>query len=289
MIKASPQEIQQRVCHPVNRLLGTLPYYLLPVKRDIIKKNISLVFEKSLDDRQVTRFTKAVYGNLIRLGAEVMKNGFLTKKMRCEELEIRNFKVMEEALELGKGVLWLSCHLGNWEVGLVNLMDKKKELQGKTTVIRKHLKPEWLHQMVMGRFHKAGIDVLTPQWSSMKTVLKKLKKNEVVLFVLDQHASTESGTRTQFFGHEVQISKGLARIAVQTGSPVVPIFTWKERGRHVCYFGDPIPLAEGENKEEVIQKTTQLYSLALEQAITHHPEQWFGWFHKLWKVSTSYC
>lgn len=270
-------------------LLGTIPYHFMPVKKDVIETNLKLVYGSELLRRDVKQYTKVVYGNLLSLASGVLRNSLRSQRKRANAIRVENLTVVDQALQQGRGVLWLACHLGNWEVGLVNLLAQVPSLQGRTTVIRKDLQPEWFHAYVMKRYLKAGIDVLPPDANCLKKVLKKLRNNEAVIFVMDQHTSVEAATQVSFLDHPVYLSKGLARVAMQTRAPVIPIFTWRDQGgAEVCHFGAPISVVEGQDREDSIQQTTQAYCRALEEKILQYPEQWFGWIHRLWKAANVY-
>jgi KDO2-lipid IV(A) lauroyltransferase len=275
--------------HPWLAALGTLPYYLLPVKRDVIEANLKLAYGAGIPQYALKHLTKQVYGNLFTLSFEVVVNALLPRFLKARRIRLEHEDRLDAVLKRGKGVLLLACHIGNWEVGLVNLLAKKASLRQRLNVIRKQLKPPWFHRFVMRLYLKAGMDVVPPDAGCLKKVLKRLKDNEAVIFVLDQHSSADVATSTQLFGHEVYTTKGLARVALQTSTPVLPLFTWKdERGRLACHFGEEIPVADGESRDERIAKTTQAYLDCLEKAIRRYPEQWFGWIHRLWKASGVY-
>lgn len=267
-------------------MLGGLLYHLFPIRKRVIADNIRRVFGASTPIKKQVELAKAFYAHMLRFVIEVAKSPFTSMRRRKEQVLVENTHYLEDALSQGKGALWLCCHLGNWEVGLVDMMEHLPHLKGKVSLIRKPLNPSILNSFIINRFESAGIGVMPPEPSSLKKILQRLRRNESVMFVHDQHTSIESATRVEFLGYTVQSAKSLAKIALKTGAPVIPAVTWRNPdGRHVCHFGPPIPAVTHADTNEAVRLTTRAYNKALEGYILHFPEQWFGWAHRLWKAA----
>ena len=262
--------------------IGSMIYHCLPIRRSIVLSNISRVFRGNIDTSDQKDVAKRFYSHMWSFVKELTQSTFFRKE---HGIRVENLQQMQDYLDEGKGLLWLTCHLGNWETAFVDFMREHPKYQGKVTLIRKRLRPPWLDQKITRRFEDVGVQILKPERMAIRTVLKKLRQNEIVVFVLDQHASTHLATRAEFFGHPVNFSKALARLALHTGAPVIPAVTWREQdSRHVVHFGQAIPAQESPQLDEAIQNTTQAYNNALESFIRQHPEQWFCLAHRLWKV-----
>jgi KDO2-lipid IV(A) lauroyltransferase len=94
------------------------------------------------------------------------------------------------------------------------------------------------------------------------------------------------GVFTPFMGNWACTNKGLALMAVRTGAPVVPIFSFREEdGRHRITFEKEIPLVKGDRTTEV-EENTILFTQVIERFVRKHPDQWF-WFHRRWKTRNS--
>ncbi|SCA64208.1 hypothetical protein SCG7086_CP_00020 [Chlamydiales bacterium SCGC AG-110-P3] len=267
-------------------ILGMLLYYLVPIRRQVIASNLRRVYGADMSRKKQISLMQAFYIHMLRFVKEIALSPFKSRRQRKQQVVIEGLHNLENVLSQGKGALWLCCHLGNWEIGLVNFMEHVPHLRGQISLIRKPLRPSLLNRFVMGRFEKAGIGVMPPNASSLKQILKRLRRNESIMFVHDQHTSIEAATRTEFLGHTIQAARSLAKIALKTGAPVIPAITWRtDDGNHICHFGAPIPAVEHSDPDEAVRLTTLAYNKTLESYVLRHPEQWFGWAHRLWKAA----
>ena len=86
-----------------------------------------------------------------------------------------------------------------------------------------------------------------------------------------------------FFGGPTGTAAGLSVFAKKSGSVVVPIYCFRKGvNRHVIKVEKPIPMAEGADHQDIINKTTQVYTTKIEEIIRECPEQWM-WIHRRWK------
>jgi KDO2-lipid IV(A) lauroyltransferase len=187
----------------------------------------------------------------------------------------------EAALAKKKGVLFLAAHIGNGDVASAMLSLSGLPIH----LISKQFRSKWLNDAWFNIRGRLGTRFIAPENSSFE-VLRALRKNEIVVFVLDQFMGPPVGVETTFFGHRTGTAAGLATIASRTGSPVIPVNTYRRPdGRHVISFGDEIPFISTEGQERNqrdIQVMTQAYTDKIEEIVRQHPEQWM-WIHRRWK------
>ena len=115
-------------------------------------------------------------------------------------------------------------------------------------------------------------------------VLKAIGKNECVIFVLDQFMGKPYGIENTFFGRKTGTAYGLALFAIKTGSPVLPLYTYRdEKLRTHMVFLEEIPLEKIEDRDLQIKVMTQKYTDKIEEIVRQKPGQWM-WVHRRWKV-----
>jgi KDO2-lipid IV(A) lauroyltransferase len=187
------------------------------------------------------------------------------------------------ALEKGKGAFVMTAHLGNWEVmtasgyGLVGI---------KSNMVTKELKPRWLHRVVEVTRSLLGT-TMAVEPRTMQGILRALKKNELVGFVMDQYAGAPVGARVPFFGLPVGSHTALASLALRTGAPVIPAFSVrKPDGRYLVRFEPELKLEARGDKEATILANTALFVRHTEAWVRSYPEQWL-WIHRRWKGDLS--
>lgn len=261
---------------------GTFMFRAFPIRGKVVLKNLRRVFSDVLPKEEIEQIAAAFYGHYLLFFLEFIRLRLMTRAQREKWVRIENAEGLRNALDLGKGVLLLTGHFGNWEVSTVAGIAQFPEAKGKFHFVRRPFKPKWLYDMVTRRFRKSGFGTLTKR-DSLDRILKLLSEGAVIVFILDQNASMKDGVLVDFLGHPAVTFKSLALLAMTTGAPVVPASSWREEdGSHVLRFENALPLLHHKNAGEEIKLNTRAYNEALEQAVLRHPEQWI-WMHKRWK------
>jgi len=264
-------------------LSGWLVYRLLPYRRQVVWDNLRRVFGETIPEQEITRLAQAHYAHIWRLIVEFLWFPLLPMAQRAKLVRIENEQVLREAHALGKGVLVLTGHFGNFEVATAAGIAQFPEAHGRFYFVRRQFKPRWLEKFVYGRSLRLGFGWL-PKQGSLDLFIERLAAGDVIVFPFDQHAAGRDGIEVDFFGHPASTFRSLALIARATGAAVVPAATWREGdGRHALRFEPALAPIECDDYDEEIRRNTQAYNAALERLILRHPEQWW-WMHRRWKT-----
>jgi phosphopantetheine--protein transferase-like protein len=262
---------------------GRVLYYLFPIRRGVVLGNLRLAFGDVLPESGIRRLAQAYCGHYARFLGEFLRAPFLTKATRNALVRVENKESPIRAHARGRGVLLLTGHFGNWEVSTAAGISQFPQYQGLFHFVRRPFKPKWVNDFVNRRFRKAGFGTLSKR-GSLDSILELLRQGAIIVTIFDQHASGNEGVIVDFLGHPASTFKSLAILALNTGAPVVPAYSWREPdGTHVLRFEEPLPLIEHDNVTEAIRLNTRAYNAALERMLLQHPEQWI-WMHKRWKV-----
>jgi KDO2-lipid IV(A) lauroyltransferase len=118
----------------------------------------------------------------------------------------------------------------------------------------------------------------------MKKLLAAKKENKVIGILLDQNVDWYEGVFVPFLGKSACTNKGLALVALRTGSPVIPAFSVRQPdGRYRVMFEDEVSLLKTGDKIKDIEENTALFTQIIGKYVSQYPDQWF-WFHKRWKT-----
>ena len=258
-------------------MLGWAWYRVFRYRRQVLDQNLARAFqERSPKDRN--RLAIAACRHLVRTLFEFLRipryqKGELSQLVRFEGME--NF---EAAKKKGKGVLCLSGHLGSFElcVGAV-----ARQAAPVNLVVKPFSKG--VDHFVKRIRNGLGLRVIYAD-GALRPILRALKNNEAVVFVLDQNATRKIGVFVDFFGKPACTMSALATLAARTGAAVIAATPYRDgSGGHVLKVHPEIPLEAKETPKETVHHMTQVYTSFLEQAIRAHPEQWF-WTHKRWRT-----
>jgi KDO2-lipid IV(A) lauroyltransferase len=257
-------------------------YRLLPLRRRVVLDNLRRVYGDAVDEAEITRLAQAHYGHLGRLLWEFLWFPWVSRARKLAMVRVQNLDALLAAHGLGKGVLVLTGHFGNFEVSTSAGLASFPEAKGRFHFVRRPIRPEWLDKMVTRRFRKVGFGVL-PKRGGLDAILDRLAEGDLVVFPFDQHAQRKDGVMVEFFGHPAGTFRSLAVIALATGAPVVPASSWREAdGTHVLRFETALAAIEDADTNEAIRLTTREFNRALELLIVRRPEQWW-WVHRRWK------
>lgn len=198
-----------------------------------------------------------------------MNAGNISSVIRYDGLEY-----FQEAKRRGKGVLFATAHMGNWELSAFahGLMTEPMSI-----VVRPLDNPS-IDQFVEARRALGGNRIIAKK-DAARQILRALKKNEAVGILIDQNVGLDEGAFIDFFGTPACAGTAFARLAARTGAAVIPGFAlWNAaESRYVLKF---YPLVEMTG--EVVEDTRRVHAV-IEQVIREYPDQWL-WLHRRWKT-----
>ncbi len=263
-------------------LIGKLFYTLLPLRRDVIRSNIDLVFGDCWTEDERLRLAKASYAQLLRVYAGFFLFLLVPTRSRPSRVRVDNTDALADVLAQGKGAIIVTGHFGSWEVATTAGIAKFPHMRGRFHFVRRPIKPRWLDRLVNWHFRGAGFGVM-PKRGGLDAIVERLEAGDIVVFPFDQYAKGKDGIPVEFFGHAARTFKSVAIIALATGAPVLTAASWREPdGSHVLRFEDPLPLLQHDDTSEAIRRNTRQYNAMLERLVLRHPEQWY-WAHRRWK------
>lgn len=261
--------------------LGFLWYDLFKFRRKIVMDNLAIAFPEWTEQERHRVGRESVY-NLGYNATEIFTIPFLNKKWLEKNCVYEGWEHVQQARALGKGMLFLTLHLGNGDIGASTIAMTGLEVH----LITKTFKTKWFNDMwfsVRGAQGVRYIDAHGP--NNAFEILKALKKNSAVVFVLDQYMGKPFGISSKFFGKVTGTAYGLALFVQKTKAPVLPIYTYEGPDNKVHMVFEPIMDLQKclvEDKEITISNLTQTFNEKLEEIIRKHPEQWM-WVHRRWK------
>ncbi len=269
------------------KLLSLLPYaliekllknlclwggYYLGIRKDIAAKQLRMVFpEKS--QNEINTILREMY---LGIGQTMTEFYFASASYFSKIADVSGWEYVEECLSEGKGLIIACGHIGNWELGARFIAYKGKKIKAIVKKMRNDLFDDYTNSMRK----KEGMEIIYTS-KALKPILSALKNNEVVGFLIDQHARKE-GEMMDFLGHKCSTHLGAAKISLRTGAPIIPAFPLrKPDGSYILTFEKPIKPGKNDSLDDIIE-LTRLLNHRLELQIINNPSQWF-WLHKRWR------
>ncbi len=259
--------------------LARIAQRAVPRWRRVAERNLSLALP-GIDERRRGEIIRGVYENLGRVLLALAKTPRLSPGNIRRWIDYEGFEHYEAALAQGRGVLFLTAHLGNWELSAT----AHALLGHPMHVMIRPLDNPLLDGLLDRRRRACGNQTIAKQ-QSVRPVLQALRRNEAVGVLIDQNTAGEGGIFADFFGIPAASTSGLAKIARRTGAAVIPGFAlWRPRERrYVLKFYPPLEMVSTADEERDLKENTQRCQTAIEEVIREHPEQWL-WIHRRWKT-----
>ena len=262
--------------------IGNLFYLLMPKSRSAVKKNLNLIAGERWGKRQkaaIARRTFQNYGQYL-LDYMVMHRVTADNKGKMVERELGQ-EYMIEALGRGKGIICITPHLGNWELGGLLLAFRGCDLYVLTLdEIDPKIKAFRERMRATNRIKNIYIDPDDPSPAAVLEVLKILKENNVVAMLGDRPGKANT-INLDFFGHHTRFPMGVATLAMATGAAVLPVFVvLKKGGKYWGIIERPIYFQSSsrQDREQRIRRGMEELVGIFEKYIGEYPDQWYNFF-----------
>jgi len=259
--------------------LGLLVYLGYPRLRRVGVRNLDLAFP-ARSRKEKKRILRGVYVNLGRLLAEVGLFPRYTRDNVAEVAVYEGFQNFAEAEARGKGVVFLTAHLGGWEVSSF-----AHSLYGHPmNIVIRPLDNPLVNELVDGYRTLHGNRTF-PKQDFARGLLTALRQGETVGILMDTNMTPPQGAFVDFFGVPACTATGLARVAVHTDAAVLPAFgVWdKHLGKYKICFEPALTLVRTGDDEADALANTALFTKVIEEYVTKYPDQWL-WVHRRWKT-----
>jgi KDO2-lipid IV(A) lauroyltransferase len=258
-------------------LLGDL-FWVLGIRRGIVRFNLRLAFPEWPENTR-RRLARQVARHFGRVVIDVLRFQRMGPDQFLKNVDVVGLDNAAGAATLGRGLFYLTAHLGSWEVAALTIgLVRSEPLKAVNRPLDNPLLETELARL-RGRFGNLALG----KRNVAREILQQLKGGGPVGILIDQKVPPEAGVAVPFFGHPAWTHSILARMVRRTGAPVVPAAAlWQGPGRYVLYIHEavvPDVLAPEELEDEPL---TARFSAITEALIRDCPGQWL-WYHDRWR------
>jgi len=286
--------IQYAVAWTLIKTLGVLPrgtaramaaagvrmlLFALPKLKKTAEFNLRLAFPEWTDAQRRSTLKKMTR-NLGWMAAEFARMPSYTKENIEGVVILDGHENFLAGHRRGKGVLYLTGHIGAWE-----LSSFAHALYGfPLHYMARPLDNTPLDAMVNEYRGLSGNKPIFKN-ESARVMLRILKEAGTVGILADQNTMPGEGVFVDFFGTLACTTTGIARVALHTDAAVVPGYAyWDEKLRkYRLRFEPPVELVRTGDAERDIVENTQRFAKVIEEIVRKYPEQWV-WIHARWKA-----
>lgn len=297
--------IPRWLAEPTASAIGLLMWAAAGETRRRVERNLRHVPTVAGDPRRLRWATRGVFRNAALNYLDFLRGPRISNRDLLAKWAIENDDLFLTTMGEGRGLIILSGHFGNFELGASRL----GALGYNSVTPAEHMRPEELFQLFcrLREHHRMRI-VAADSRDSLRELLEALKRGEIVIFLADRYVLGAS-MEAPFFGEPAKLPTGPIALALRSGAPVMAVSSWREpggrrRGRFV-----PLELREREPaagslaatgatsttsatgtatrtraavNAAATERALRLFVAELEKVIAAHPEQWVSALAPIW-------
>ena len=264
-----------------NMLAKFLAFAFMKLKKKrfhVVMTNLNLAFGKTKSKEEKLEIAKKCYYNFAKyLGINFILNQNTTKQKILEQVVFKNEHFLLDAIKSDRPIIVTTAHFGQWEIFPLAVAAHF----GPSSVLGRKLDSSVMDKIL--RANRAQFDVeLIDKNGGAKDILKALKARRIVGILVDQNTAPKDGIKVQFFGKNVLHTPAASVLAQKTNALIINAFIYQkgENLNEIC-FEQPIDISTFD-KEDAVQKATQMQCSACEEMVRARPEEYF-WFHQRFK------
>ncbi|MDR2399406.1 MAG: lysophospholipid acyltransferase family protein [Endomicrobium sp.] len=260
----------------IGEFIGIISFYLINFRRSHVIDMLTQSFPKK-SKAEIERIARNTYKNFARTVVEIMFFSIMADEEIKKLFVYTNEDLVKKSHAAGKGVILMSAHLGNWELtGLAcsKIYPMSAVVANQSNVL--------VDKMIDNVRTNQGFATISRDGMAFRSVMKALKRNEIVVFLADQDAGPH-GVFVPFFGRSTSTPKGAAIFALRVKCPIIIVLGVRQKNGVIKVNFTEVPMPNTGNEDKDIEAINTFYLKKLESIVREYPEQWF-WFHRKWKT-----
>jgi Kdo2-lipid IVA lauroyltransferase/acyltransferase len=257
--------------------IGGLGYRPLGIRRAVVERQVRAAFP-GLTEPEVERIARESYAHLGRTSIETAILPTYGREQVLELFErVEGWDLVERATSLGRGVMFVSGHLGNWELGGSFVAARGVPLE----VVARRMENPLFDQYITDTRRRIGMTVIHDA-DAVRRVPRAMREQHGVAFLIDQGAAGLASTWVPFFGRYAKTPRGPAVFALRLKTPLLFACALRQpSGRYVMHI-DEVPVEPTGTLDADVDAIVASYTRTLERWVRRAPEQYF-WHHRRWK------
>jgi len=259
--------VPPKFAYRIAEYMSDLHYKHSKADKEAVESNLRQILNT---DRDLSKEVREVFRNFGRYLVDFFFMYKVNKRFVAENVTFEHKEYFDRAMARGKGVIILTGHIGNWELGAAVLA----EIGHQMTVIALPHKERSVNDLFNRQRRKHGV-MIVPTSVAIRRCIEALRKNQMVALLGDRDFGS-FGEPMMFLGRKTHIPKGAAVFSYKTGATILPAFVLPTGdGKFKTCFAEPIVPREGKSDEKaIIEELMEKGTMALEGFIRAFPTHW---------------
>lgn len=267
----------QQAAGSVAAAIARLAYFPLGIRRGVVIRQVAAAFPE-LDARGVARIARESYENLGRVAVEAI---VLSRGGVQGVLDVfgpsPDWGVVERALARGRGIIFVSGHLGSWELSGAYIAARGVSIHAIARGMANPLSDAFFRRTR----ERLGMRIMHDR-EAVKRVPRVLDDRQAVGVLSDQATVGLASTFVPFFGRPAKTPRGAAVFALRRDVPVVYVQAVRQGDGRYEFIAEDIAVTHSGDREHDRDAIIGRFSEALERSVRRYPGQYF-WQHRRWK------
>ncbi len=262
--------IPRPLAYALSQGIAAVSYLSYRTAVDNVKGNLMKALP-SMPERDISALTLRLFmnysKNLVDYG---MFTGLNKSNIIGKIVSFDGKKNLSAALAMGKGVILLTAHLGNWELGGIFFGSYGLKVNV-VTVQDNNARIDEVRRTYREQHNVNTITIGDSPFSTLE-MLRALNNGEVIAMLIDRYQEGLDYLETDFFGRAARFPRGPFALSRLTGAPIIVAFVVKDGDGYRGIVEKPLVVKHEQEEVDVLGKAVQ----SLEQQIVKYPDQWYN-------------
>ena len=238
-----------------------------------VRANLAVVCGREASDPVIGDLTRRVFRNAAQSYVELFRamNGgheALSQVFRWDPAFESSLRALREG---GRGAIIVAPHTVGFDIGLLTLASHGMAVQALSIA-----NPRGSYRVQNRMRLEYGIEITPISTGSLRAAIRRLRSGGLVLTGVDRPLG--EGIPLTFFGREARMSVGHARLAQETGAPIVFVASRAAgEGRYVAFGGEALE-AERPPTKDGLRRLAQAVVSRMEAVISARPDEWMMFY-----------
>jgi len=221
---------------------------------------------------------RLLYKNYYRLGQSLIDKVVIMSGISNRfTFNFEGEEHLRQMIDMKKGGLLLSAHLGNWEIAghLLKRLNTRIHVvmyDGEHQQIKKYM------ESVTGKRNMQVI-IIREDLSHIYAISEALKNNELVCIHADRFVEGNKTMTAPFLGAPARFPAGPFVLATTLKVPLSFVFAFKETATHFHLYASEVKTYQGGSKAQLMETLLADFVQAMEEKARRYPEQWFNYYN----------
>ena len=257
--------------------LAELGYRPFGIRRGIVERQVAAAFPQ-LEREAVLDISRRAYRHL---GRTTIESALLPSIGKAKVLDLveslDGWDLLESAVARGRGVILVTGHLGNWELGGAYIAARGIPVGA---IVRRMSNP--LFERYLNDTRRVmGTEVIHDA-DAVRRAPRALREGKMIAFLADQGVKGLASTFVPFFGRPAKTPRGPAVFALRMELPVIFGAAIRQPSGRYRFSFESIPVEDTGDRDADVDRIVATYTQVLERWVRTAPEQYF-WHHRRWR------